>query len=284
MDLNIIKVLQTLRSPVVDWFFYIVTQFGDQYAFIVMAVILYWTYDKIYAHKFATTFMISALINTGIKEIVKRDRPYIKHPTEVETETKWLTDGYSFPSGHSQSIGVLGYTLIDLHKKHNKKFLYWIAIFLMIFVPISRLYLAQHFPSDVIVGLGLSILMSYLLFKMLDRANNKEEFYTLALIPVFAGLMFFIKTSSLYLASGAFIGFAIGYYLEKRYIKYNVKNTLGKQILKIIIGLVIALAFKEGLKHVFPSNLLFTFIRYFIIGVWVALGAPWVFKYVFKSN
>lgn len=284
MDLNIIKLLQTFRNPALDWFFYIVTQLGDQYAFIVVAVILYWTYDKIYAHKFATTFMISALINTGIKEIVKRDRPYIKHPNEVQTETKWLTDGYSFPSGHSQSTGVIGFTLIDLYNKHKNKLLFWFALFMMIFVPLSRIYLAQHYPSDVMVGLFLSVLMAILIFKLLDKANNKEEYYTLALIPVFVLLMFFIKTSSLYLAAGAFVGFAIGYFLEKKYIGYNVKTKLLFQILKVLIGIIIALAFKEGLKLIFPQNLIFTFIRYFVIGVWVSVGAPLVFKYVFKNS
>ena len=56
MDLNIIKAFQSIQNPILDWFFYITTNLGDQYAFIVVAVILYWTYNKKFAHKFALTF------------------------------------------------------------------------------------------------------------------------------------------------------------------------------------------------------------------------------------
>jgi hypothetical protein len=80
------------------------------------------------------------------------------------------------------------------------------------------------------------------------------------------------------------MGFAIGYFVEKRYIGYHVKNTNLNQVLKVLIGVVIALIIKEGFKLVFPDELIFDFIRYFLIGGWAAAGAPYMFKYVFKKN
>ncbi len=145
MDLEITKIIQLMRNPVTDWVFYFLTQLGDQYAFIVIAVILYWVYDKKYAHKFAFTYMLSALINTGVKEIFKRPRPYIAHPNEVSVEPHWETDGYSFPSGHAQASGVLGYLAYDLSKRMKRPFIWKIGIALMILVPLSRIYLGQHY-------------------------------------------------------------------------------------------------------------------------------------------
>lgn len=284
MDLNITKFIQLMRNPMFDWIFYVLTQIGDQYFFIALAVILYWTYDKKLAHKFAFTYMFSALINTGIKEIFKRPRPYIAHPNEVSVNQSWKTDGYSFPSGHAQATGVLGYLAYDLSKKEKKKWIWVIGILLMIAVPLSRVYLGQHYLSDVVVGLILSFTIAHFTFKLIDQMKNREEVYTLIPIPLFIIGLFFIQNHALYIAAGGFIGFSIGYFLEKRYVKFEVKAKPIIQVLKVVLGLMVALLIKEGLKFVFPEVLLFDFIRYFMIGIWAAYGAPLVFKYVFRNH
>ncbi len=284
MDLNIVKSLQMLRNPVTDWVVYMLTQLGDQYAFIILAVILYWVYDKKYAHKFAFTYMISALFNTAIKEMIKRPRPYVAYPNDVSTEAKWLTDGYSFPSGHAQAAGVLGYTAYDLSKRFRMRWIWWVGIFILVMVPLSRIYLGQHYLTDVVVGVLLSFGIAHVTFKLVDRMNDREELYTLIPIPIFLVLMIFIQNHTFYIASGAFIGFAVGYFLEKRTVDYDVKNKPLIQVLKVLLGLIVTLAIKEGLKFVFPDLLVFDFIRYFLIGVWVAYGAPLIYKYVFRRH
>ncbi|HPG42915.1 MAG TPA: hypothetical protein PLJ98_03805, partial [Acholeplasmataceae bacterium] len=79
---------------------------------------------------------------------------------------------------------------------------------------------------------------------------------------------------------GGFVGFAVGYYVEKRWIKFDVKAVWWIQIIKVVFGLAIAFLIKEGLKVVFPEKIFFDFIRYLLIGVWAACGAPFIFKHV----
>jgi undecaprenyl-diphosphatase len=160
----------------------------------------------------------------------------------------------------------------------------WLGLFIIIVVPLSRVYLAQHYVSDVLVGVILSVAISIAMFKLIDKMNDKEEIYTLFILPILIVLMIFVKNHDLYIAAGGFMGFAIGYFVEKRYIGYQVKNTNLNQILKVLIGVVIALGIKEGLKFVFPDELIFDFFRYLLIGGWAACGAPYMFKYVFKKN
>lgn len=293
MDLQILKIIQLMRNPVTDWFFYIVTQIGDQYFFIALAVIIYWTINKKYAHKFVFTFMISALFNTILKEIFKRPRPYTQ--PGVYTDPMWMTTGYSFPSGHSQAAGVMGYTAFDASKKTNKKWIWYVGIALMILIPLSRVYLGQHYPSDVLVGLILAFVIAHFVFKLVDAMGDNEHIYTIMLAPIFILFLFFTTNSIVYVAAGGFVGFAVGYYLEKVYVKYDVNTTFLKQVLKVVLGLVVALLIKEGMKFVFPYSatvdihsttwdLIFDFIRYLMIGAWAAVGAPLVFKYVFRNR
>ena len=294
MDLSIVKGLQSLRNPIFDWFFYLVTQIGDQYVFIFLAVIIYWTISKKFAHKFVFTFMISAIVNTSIKELIKRPRPYIASAS-VYTKPSWETTGYSFPSGHAQAAGVIGYTSYDASKKLNKRWMWYVGIFILIFVPLSRIYLGQHYLSDVITGAVLAFFLSPFIFALVDKMGNDEDIYTLMLVPFFILALFFIQNEVMFVAAGGFTGFSLGYYLEKKYVKYDVKTKMLFQVIKVIFGIAIIFLIRLGLKAILPystdaetnpllSDLIFDAIRYFVIGLWAAYGAPLVFKYVIKNR
>ncbi|MBE0701038.1 MAG: phosphatase PAP2 family protein [Acholeplasmataceae bacterium] len=284
MDLDIVKALQSLQNPIFDWFFYVVTQIGDQYVFIVIASILYWTINKKYAHKFVMAYLGSAIINVGLKAIFQRPRPF-NHEGVYEPDIPGVrTSGTSFPSGHAHAAGVIAHSLYDVYKQTNRKIYYYLGLFVVIFVPLSRVYLGQHFLSDVIVGAVLGFMIAFLMFKLVVLMKDKEHIYTLYVIPIFILLLFFFKDENLYIAAGGFSGFAIGYALEKMYVNFSVENSNWIQVLKIAIGLTGAILFKEGLKLFFPDTLFFDFIRYFMIGVWAAVGAPWVFKHAFRNR
>ncbi len=293
MDLDIVKIIQLMRNPILDWFFYIVTQIGDQYFFIAIVAIIYWTVNKKYAHKFAFTFMLTAGVNTGIKEIIQRVRPF--YNDGVSVEDRWITQGYSFPSGHSQAAGVLGYLSYDVSKKLSKKWIWYVGLAVLILVPLSRIYLGQHYLSDVVVGAALSFTLAFFIFKLVDKMKDNEHIYTIMLAPIFILVLFFVQNHDIFVAAGGFTGFAVGYYLEKEFVKYDVKADFWIQVLKVVIGLVIAVVVKEGLKFILPYtatedtdpatlDLILDFIRYFAIGVWAAYGAPLVFKNVFRHK
>lgn len=280
MDLEFVKAFQQLSNPLFDWFFYLVTQIGDQYVFIVIAAILYWTLNKKYAHAFVLAFLISAIFNASLKEIFQRPRPFTQEGVRVPDLPGVETPGYSFPSGHSQAAGVIGYTMLEGKRRTNLSWLMYSAIFILIFVPLSRVYLGQHYLSDVIVGTLIGLLSGYAVFKLSPLLKDKEHMVTLYLLAIIPPLLLFVTDRNLVIAAGGMTGFAIGYAVEKLKVCYEVKAPLWVQIVKVVTGLVVAILIKEGLKFVFPDTNLFDFFRYFLIGIWAALGAPWVFKHV----
>lgn len=281
IELEIVKLLQSIRNPIFDFSFYAITQLGDQMFFILISVIIYWTIHKKYAFYFVFSFMISAVINAGLKLAFRRIRPF--YYEGIETLPSWETSGYSFPSGHAQSAGVLGFYGIDAAKKTSKKVFKIIAILIMIFVPLSRIYLGQHFLSDVLVGLFLSFGIAYLCLIGLNKIGDKEDYLALSLIPIMALLFIINPTHDIAVACGAFIGFSFGYFLEKRYIKYEVKSNLVIQVIKVIFGLAVLMGIRLGLGYLFPDLPIFDFVRYIIIGLWASMFAPMVFKYAQKK-
>ena len=99
--------------------------------------------------------MVGALaINTAIvqslKYIVNRQRPYQKYPGEV-FPYQYETDA-SFPSGHASTAFATA-TSISLNCK--KWYVVVPAYAWATAVGYSRLYMGEHYPSDVIIGAAI---------------------------------------------------------------------------------------------------------------------------------
>lgn len=108
--------------------------------------------------------------NLLIKNIVKRARPWTKIPGLDPLVAK-PTD-YSFPSGHSSSSIAVGYTLL---RKAPRK--YGIPIFILgVLICLSRLYVAVHYPSDVIVGALIGVIFSHVADLVINQFKKKKTF------------------------------------------------------------------------------------------------------------
>ncbi|MGI6359808.1 MAG: phosphatase PAP2 family protein [Acholeplasmatales bacterium] len=283
----IIEFIQKFSNPFLDWFFRIITEAGDTIFFIVVGAIMYWVFDKKFAFKLMISFLFSALINGIIKNFTKKPRPYEEGAEAILQRT----GGSSMPSGHSQGIGGLGSMMI--YKYKEVKWLRYVSIALMILVPFSRMYLGQHYLEDVIVGLALGIFLGLLGLYLLSVGNpDKEDIRAAYLIPLFILLMIFFSNNQLFVAGGAYIGLTLGYFLEKRYVKYDTKEVWWVQILKVLFGLLIAIGLKEGIKPLFKlihgDNLvlenIFDAIRYFLVALWASLGAMFIFEKTLRVN
>ncbi len=284
LDLDIVKAIQSIGNPLFDWFFTGVTTIGGEVFFVALVAIIYWTIDKKFAHMFALAFMASALVNTVLKGVFQRSRPYTQPGVEVPLESLNMTSGYSFPSGHSQAAGVIGMTAFEAKRKTSRRIFDVLAVLVIILVPLSRVYLGQHYLTDVLTGLVAGLVIAALIFKGINMMGDKEHLWTLVLVPLALVAFLITRTHDVGVATGGFIGFAVGYYFEKTTIGYDVKAPFKIQILKVLIGLLGVIIIKEGLKVFYEDNVFLDFIRYMLIGGWATYGAPYVFAYAFKRH
>lgn len=139
----------------------IVTYLGDTICVVIFAVILLILTkgdNKIFS--FLVGILLALCINIAVKEIFQRDRPYAEFMWATETDE-------SFPSGHSLASAFMYsfaiYLIINSNfKKVLKIILSIISVLLIITVVISRMTLGVHYFTDVIAGMSLGLLMSFL--------------------------------------------------------------------------------------------------------------------------
>jgi undecaprenyl-diphosphatase len=295
IDLDISKFIQSFRSDFLDAFFLFITQFGDDTVFLIVAAFLYWTFDKKFAYRFIMFFLYGAVLNGSLKFLTDTPRPYDEYPEQIQLIGEGSL-GTSLPSGHAQNSTTMALVLAEKHRQFGK----WFTTFLtamVVLVMLSRLYLGEHYLSDVIFGSAIA----YSFYQLIRYIQTKPFASTyVQYLPLILLLPIAILTNdkNVFLASASLFGFSIGYPLERRYIGFKETTSWYVALFKLVFGLGIALAIRVGLKEVFELGLysiafeinptlgdqMLDFLRYFLIAIWMTLGAPFFFKKLIKTT
>lgn len=291
MEIAISKALQSISNPFLNAIMLFLTEFGDELFFIAVAVILYWCINKRYAFQFLTVYFAGQVCVEVLKLTLARPRPFT-YDGIVSIGEK--THGFSFPSGHSNSIANIS---TQLSIKTKKPSVIISGIFLTLVVMFTRIYLGQHFLTDTLVGCAIGVVVAFLATFLFKFVKNNEEVIGYALAPVaiilttvfaFTG----IANKGMMIMLSVVSAFSIGYAVEKRFVKYDVKSDRWwKYVVKVIIGIAVIFAIKEGFKALIPLDfiadgygkyllemLVKEFLRYFLLTFTATLAMPALFK------
>ena len=150
------------RTTLGDLFFKWITLLGEAYPFVALTFYFIFKKQRPTALKMAIVGIL-VLIPIGIlKEFFSYDRPatiienmgYLPSFHFVK-DVEILRGATSFPSGHTAGAFAV-WSLLAFQFNRNKT-LQLVCLFIAIIVGISRIYLAQHFPQDVLFGSAIGI-------------------------------------------------------------------------------------------------------------------------------
>ena len=145
--MKFLELLATLRTPLFDKLFLLITSLGGEMVFIAVAVIVFWCVSKKNGYLLLSVGFVGMVVNQFLKISVRILRPWDLNPN-FSAVTAAVPDagGFSFPSGHTQnSVGIYG-TIFSFTKT---KWVKALCLSLCILIPFSRMYLGVHTPLDV---------------------------------------------------------------------------------------------------------------------------------------
>lgn len=174
-DQNVITYFsQNVGNPLLDIFMQYVTESGEVFwmlGFGILVLIIPRT------RRIGITLMILIVISTLLTGYIKcgidRDRPNFEYegapfpvPISKDTFALFCEGGYdaSFPSGHAARSMIfaiiLGYALSERFPRGA-----YLMFLYPVMISISRIYVLQHYPMDVIGGVVIGVMLAGVMAK-----------------------------------------------------------------------------------------------------------------------
>lgn len=295
--MQLLYLLEKIRVPGVNEFMLGITYLGDEIAFLVTALIIFWCVDKRQGYYVMSVGFLGTIANQFMKLWFRIPRPWVKDPNFTILEAaRDGASGYSFPSGHTQSsVGTFG----ALAHTTRNKIVRMVSVLIAVLVPFSRMYIGVHTPPDVFVAAAMALVLIFVLKPVVFAKDGK---YIPIMLVVMTGVaiayLCFVDLypfpedidlhnltsgqKNAYTLLGALAGMLIVYVVDEKWLKFSTKAIWWVQILKVAGGLGVVLAIKSGLKA--PLEMLLPelparAVRYFLIVLFAGAIWPITFRY-----
>lgn len=153
--------LNGINHPVLDPIMMGFTHLGDGLGAISIIFIIFLFINRRWGTIIGLTSLANAVITQSLKRFVFNDirRPGGHFDIDLLHQVEWVTihQSYSFPSGHTSAAFCLYFCVAAMRAKN----IYWqIGMGLLAcIIAYSRIYVSNHFPTDVLAGgiMGLTI-------------------------------------------------------------------------------------------------------------------------------
>ncbi len=257
--------LQGIRTPALDAVMSLITRMGEETIFMVVSIIVFWCISKRGGYYLLTVGFLGTIANQFLKLLFRIPRPWVLDPQfEIVESAREAATGYSFPSGHTQNaVGTFG----GIARMAKKRWVKVCSIVLLLLVAFSRMYLGVHTPWDVGVSFGIGTVLVFAVYPLIRSTEEKPR----RMLWMLAGML---VCSGLYLAFtyafpfpedidmanlqsgisngwkllGATAGMLLACWLDQEYIHFETKAVWWGQVLKVLLGLLLLLVIKGGLK------------------------------------
>ncbi len=292
--MGFLRLLEAIRNPVLDALMQGITLLGDETVFLVIALLVFWCVSKKWGYYLMSIGFLGTIFNQFLKLAFRIPRPWVQDPGFTIVEgARSGADGYSFPSGHTQSsVGTFG-GIAHFTRYNWMRVVCWALIVL---IPFSRMYLGVHTPLDVAVSFVIATALVFALKPVMDRSDRKPGILYLMLLGMVVLAVLYILyvecwpfpadmdpanyasgRENGYTLLGAVLGINLVHYLDDQFLRFETQAPPLAQGLKLGLGLLAVLAVKEGLKPLlaalFGTHPAADAVRYFLVVL--AAGCIW---------
>lgn len=298
--MEFLYLLEKIRVPVVNEIMLAITTLGEETAFLVIALVLFWCVDKYVGYYTLSVGFIGTIANQFLKLWFRIPRPWVLDENfTILEQAREAASGYSFPSGHTQSaFGTFGCIAAMTRNKKIRV----CTIVIAALVAFSRMYIGVHTPLDVGVSIAIAVVLIVVVNPLVFGEQKKRMPILLGVMILLAvGFMCFVELYSFpadidahnyesglknaYTLLGALLGLVIVYIVDEKWLHFSVKAVWWAQILKVTIGLGLVLAVKSGTKgllNMLLGELPGRAVRYFLIVLVAGILWPLSFRWFAK--
>ena len=312
-EISLIIIIQTALTGL-SGFFKAITFLGSEEFFILVMPALYWCVDTGAGLRIGMILLLSGHLNGISKVTFHSPRPFWFSPDvkALSTEMSFgMTSGHSmstasiwglaaylykkrwFTIGSAVVIFLVGFSRIALGMHFMSDVLAGWAlglVLLFIFIRLNKQIttwllkkgLAVHIW--IVVGTTLLILASgYLPYLIPGEVPIPAEWINNAILANPEAAPQPYDPSGIFTTAGVWLGMGIGAAWLRHKGGLTAPKSPRNQLLRYLIGLVGIAIFWYGLGAVFPRGedllpLLLRLIRYALVGLWIGVGAPMIYK------
>lgn len=294
--MDFLYLLESIRLPGLNEFMLTITYFGDELAFLLTAMIIFWCVDKRHGYYILSVGFLGTIANQFMKLWFRIPRPWVRDPNfTILEQAREGAGGYSFPSGHTQSsVGTFG----SVAYVTKSKVIRIACLLICVLVPFSRMYIGVHTPADVLTAAAMAVVLIFVVRPVVMRKNGKYFplllVFMLLLAVAFTCYVEFYPfpadidphnmasgVKNAYTLLGALLGLLIVYIVDEKWLKFPVDAVWWAQILKVAIGLGLVLIVKSCMKDILNAALGETVgraARYFLMVIVAGILWPLSFK------
>ena len=304
--IGLIQALQSL-SPALDGLMNLFTFLGKIEFYLLILPLIYWAIDNRLGIRALLVLIAIDILGSNFKLLFHQPRPYWVGGVKTLAEET----SYGIPSTHaSDSLAVWGYLAYRL----RKTWLWIVAVALILFIGISRLYLGVHFPHDVVFGwlLGALLLWVFVICENPIATWAKRQGvwisigigFALSLVVILVGQLIQAWLSGIpdsaawsdfavqartpfysFTLAGALFGTISGYVLMKHHAPFQSNGKWLKRVGRYGLGIIGVLVIYFGLDVLFSLivadatvlGFALRYLRYATVTFWVTFIAPWIF-------
>jgi membrane-associated phospholipid phosphatase len=286
---------------------------GNEEFFLLVLPLLYWSVDSALGLRVALILVTSNVLNNVCKLAFTGPRPYW---VSTDIHAWWSSEtGFGIPSGHAQNavsvwgmfaaymgrrwiwvvslviIFLIGFSrmFLGVHFSHDViagwalgALLLW--LFVRFWKPAAEWLEKKTMGQQIMVGFIVSLIFIVVGFgaSSLRAGYQVPEIWITNAALAGTELPAPLDPNGTFTSAGTLFGVAIGAAWIHSLGGVQASGPISKRAIRYVIGLIGVLILYMGLGAIFPRGegfifYLLRFIRYTLIGWWVAGGAPWLF-------